>query len=310
MKQIITIYTGEFLTRNLSEKIAIAQWNNSDWASSIISFLYEHKTKTNCFNVVAENAGGTLVGRLFCIQNDINPHLWYYGDLSVIPEYRRRYIAQRMLEAAITEIEDRNGTSLRCYVEPDNQASLNLQKKLGFEQKPYQNFMELLNDGQLMFEKELAPYHAEKAGVSEAVYITMLYGKNVDALHGNKISYKEWQEALSENDEDEAHFLIYRGAMPVAWLKINGLCDNNSWISMLAVEPKFQRQGIGSFAVEFAEKYCKSKGKEQLSIKTTEDNAAAQKLYAKCGFAVCDNTEYTTGDGVSRMGVVFSKVIE
>lgn len=311
LSDIVTISTSEFLTKNLAEKIAIAQWNKAEWASSIIRVLYDCKTETDCFNVVAENSAGAVVGRLFCIQNDIDPRLWYYGDLLVIPEYRRRHIAQRMLETAIEAIKDRGGTVLRCYVEPDNCVSLNLQEKFSFEQKSYQTFMELINDGQLMFEKEIAPYHAEKADTSAAIYITMLYGKNVDTLHGNEIGYNEWCETISANDEDEAHFLIYKGAIPVAWLKINGLCDNNSsWISMLAVEPKYQKQGVGTFAVDFAEQFCKSEGKKLLFIKTTEDNTAAKKLYLKCGFAVCDKTTYTTGDGVNRAGVIFLKKID
>ncbi len=106
LSDIVTIYTSEFLTKNLAEKIALAQWNNPDWASSIIRVLYDYKTETDCFNVVAENSDGAVVGRLFCIQNDITPHLWYYGDLLVIPEYRRRHIAQRMLETAIERLID------------------------------------------------------------------------------------------------------------------------------------------------------------------------------------------------------------
>lgn len=307
---IITVFTSEYLTQELAEKIALAQWNNDDWADNIIRVLYGHKTETDCFNIVAENADGAVVGRLFCIQNDVDPSLWYYGDLFVIPECRRKRIAQRMLKAAIAAIKDRGGTTLRCYVEPDNHVSLSFQEKLGFEQKPYQTFMELINNGQIMPEKELAPYHAEKAGLSEAIYITMLYGKNIDTLHGNEIRYNEWCEVLSAKDEDEAHFLIYKGAMPVAWLKINGLCDSNTcWISMLAVEPKFQRQDVGRFAVGFAEEYYRSEGKKQLFVKTTEDNTAAQKLYLKCGFCVCNKTTYITGDGISRTGIVFSKEI-
>lgn len=307
---IITITVSEFLTEDLAKKIALAQWNNSDWAGNIMRVFYGHKSETDCFNVVAENAEGVVVGRLLCIQNDINPSLWYYGDLYVIPECRCRNIALRMLKAAIKTIEDKGGTTLRCYVEADNHISVSLQKKLGFEQKPYQAFNELVNDGQLMLEKELAPYRVEKAELCEAVYITMLYGKNVEALHGTQIRYNEWCEILSVKDEDEVHFLIYRGAMPVAWLKINGLSDEDTcWISMLAVEPKFQRQGIGKFAVSFAEDYCRSLGKKQLFVKTTADNTAAQKLYSRRGFAVCDEVIYSTGDGISRAGIVYSKMI-
>lgn len=58
------------------------------------------------------------------------------------------------------------------------------------------------------------------------------------------------------HDRDEKNYLICRGIMPVAWLKINGLDDNDvGYISMLAVIPQFQRSGVGTFAVEFAENF-------------------------------------------------------
>lgn len=160
---IVTITASEFLTKELAEKIALAQWNNSNLASNIISFVHDYKIKTDCFSVIAENQNGNVIGRLFCIQNDNNSKLWYYGDLFVIPEYRRMHIAQRMLETAIEIIKDKGGNVLRCYVEPENQASLNLQKKFSFEQKPYQNFLDLINDGRLMFEKKFLPFHSENA---------------------------------------------------------------------------------------------------------------------------------------------------
>ncbi len=138
----------------------------------------------------------------------------------------------------------------------------------------------------------------------------MIYGKNVDTLHGNEISYNEWREALSANDEDEAYFLIYKDAIPVAWFKINGLCDNNTcWISMLAVEPAFQKRGIGECAVRFAEKFLKEIGKSCVSIHTTADNIPAQKLYKKCGYSVSEKCDYITGDGIKRAGYTFTKRI-
>lgn len=163
----------------------------------------------------------------------------------------------------------------------------------------------------IKIENEALLYIVKKADVSEAENIAMLYEKNLKALHGNEISCNEWCEALLENDKDESHFIIYKGTTPVAWVKINGLCNSdNSWISMLAADPDFHRQGAGRFAVEYAEKYSKDKDKKQIFVKTTQDNLAAQKLYLKCGFVICNETEYKTGDGVSRAGIVFSKLLE
>lgn len=91
---------------------------------------------------------------------------------------------------------------------------------------------------------------------------------------------------LSENDTDEENFLICRGVTPVAWLKINGFDNTDTgFISMLAVEPRFQRRGVGRFAVKFAEDFLLGKGKRKIGIQTTSDNAPALSLYKKCGFA-------------------------
>lgn len=158
--------------------------------------------------------------------------------------------------------------------------------------------------------KAVAELHVHKANAEDATYIAKLYDKNIVALHGAVISIDEWREALSENDEDEAYFLIYKGTNPVAWLKINGLSDlDSAWVSMLAVAPEFQRQGIGIYAVRYAEEYCKSYDKKKLFIKTTADNTAAQKLYQKCGYTICDKIIYVTSDGISRNGIVFEKTI-
>jgi ribosomal protein S18 acetylase RimI-like enzyme len=96
--------------------------------------------------------------------------------------------------------------------------------------------------------------------------------------------------------------------MPVAWFRINGLQNKDmSWISMLAVSDKHHRQGIGQYAVEFAECYVKEKGFSKIGIHTTEDNIPAQNLYKKCGYAVTEYGDCTTGDGENRKGYTFIK---
>jgi len=98
--------------------------------------------------------------------------------------------------------------------------------------------------------------------------------------------------------------------MPVAWLRINGLDNKDmAWISMLAVSDKFQRQGVGSFAVRFAEDFVRSGGIKMLGIHTTVDNIAAQNCYKKLGYHIHEESEGTTGDGVKRMGYTFVKNI-
>jgi serine/threonine-protein kinase len=131
--------------------------------------------------------------------------------------------------------------------------------------------------------------------------------KNKAALHSDNKSISEWREVFAKNlaDSDEANFIIDDGATSVAWLKLNGLKSKNSmaWVSMLAVHEEYQRQGVGSFVVRFAEDFVRSKGFKMLGIHTTVDNTAAQKFYKKLGYHIHEEGECTTGDGVKRRGL-------
>lgn len=130
---------------------------------------------------------------------------------------------------------------------------------------------------------------------------------NKAALHGAAVDLDECECICHKNlhDPDEANFIIRKGIVPVAWLKINGLQNTNrmAWISMLVVHEKFQRHGIGSFAVRFAEDFVRSKGFQTLGIHTTADNIAAQSCYQKLGYRIHEESECTTGDGVKRHGL-------
>lgn len=285
--EIISITVNEYLSHDLAKKIALAQWDRPELFVGIRYSLYTDKTENDCFNVIAQNETGEVIGRLYCIQNDSNRKLWYYGDLFVIPKYRRRHIAEKMVSAAIEALKDRGCETIHVYVEPENTPSLNLHRKLGFSGKPFQTFNNLINDGRIMFEKELGSVYAVITAESsdDAKYINRFFAKNAKVLHCKEIMYSEWCKLLSEKNSDEEHFLVCRGAMPVAWLKINGLeSSDTGWVSMLAVEPCFQHKGIGTFAMKYAEGFLISKGKHKIKVQTTEDNAAALSLYKKCGF--------------------------
>ncbi len=140
-------------------------------------------------------------------------------------------------------------------------------------------------DGELMFEPDLpCPYSIIPAKTDEAVFVTKLYWQNIESLHGKPISLDEWKAVLSSNDEDEQNFLVCRGCMPVAWLRMNGLLNKDmAWISMLVVSDKHHRQGIGGYTGEFSEKFVKEKGFRKLGVHIAEDKIPAQNLYKNVG---------------------------
>ncbi len=234
----------------------------------------------------------------------------YIMEFYVLPEHRRKGLGRAMLSHLESFFAENGAKQLYLTADP-------VTGKPFWEAMGFINTGEICPDnGQEIYEKALPPenvtvLHVQKAEAKDAAYIAMIYEDNILTLHGTVISSDEWRDALLENDKDEAHFLIYRDVFPVAWLKINGLSEgDNAWISMLAVVPKFQKQGIGEYAVRYAEEYCMSYGKKKLFVKTTMDNAPAQKLYQKCGYTVCDKTVYATSDGIDRNGIVFQKAVQ
>lgn len=294
--EAVFISVSEFIDEQTARKIAQLQWNAPEQYDGIASLAFDGKTETDCFNVIAQNEAEDVVGRLFCLQNSENKTLWYYGDLFVAPEYRRRHIARRMLEFAERVLADKWCGTLRCYVGRENAILQALQAKAGFAQRPYKSFNRLINDGQLMYEKELLSFNiVEACGKTAAYYVTAIFSRNAQALHSAPIPYSKWRALLSAGDSDEKHFLIRRGAVPCAYMKLNGLDGGDAgWLSMLAVEPAFQRSGAGRFAVSRAEEFLRSAGKAVVKIHTTPDNSAAKALYESCGYALCGSGDVLT----------------
>lgn len=289
MKEIITIQISKFLTNELAEKIAQKQWRSSAPSLTNRSRQYvfdELVNRNDCFGVIATTSNSEVVGRLHCVKNEINPALWYYGDLFVIPEYRRIGIAKQMVHTAMNHLSEMGATTLRCYVEPNNTPSRKLQISVGFTEKTFDTFNDFINDGEIMYEIDIPNcLTTMPATIHEAYFVRVLFAQNKEALNISDISLSEWKELLSTEDPDEKHFLICKGAMPVAYMKINGLLNKNeAWISMLFVAKDFQHQGVGSFAIHYAEQYIKEKGFDSISVQTDINNLAAKCCYLKCGY--------------------------
>ena len=154
------------------------------------------------------------------------------------------------------------------------------------------------------------PYTVIPAGAEYADSVMIFYYQNIERLHGPHISLQEWRDILSAEDEDEKNFVVCRGRMPVAWLRVNGLMNTDTaWISMLVVSDQHQRQGVGRYAVAFAEDYVRQKGFRQIAIHTTEDNLPAQHLYHQCGYEVAGHEVCEMGDGVRCGEYTFVKTL-
>ena len=286
MTEIITIQISRFLTNELAEKIAQKQWGSSapKWANRSRQLIFDEVINENdCFGVVAVTSDNNVIGWLHCKKNECDPKLWYYGDLFVVPEYRRTGVATQMIRAAMNHLSEMCAAVLRCYVDPENTASRELQLSVGFLEQPFKTFNNLSNDGEIMYEAKIPNCLTMiPATVNEAYFVRILFAQNRDVLNTDNISLAEWKDLLAAHDPDEEHFLVCKGAMPVAYMKINGLeSKSEAWISMLFVAKNFQHQGIGSFAVKYAEEYVKSKGFATIAIQTDKENLPAQSCYLK-----------------------------
>ena len=293
MKEIITIQISKFLTNELVEQIAQNQWRSStpQFINRSRQYIFDELINSNdCFGVIATTSKNQVIGRIHCVKNESNPRLWYYGDLFVTPEYRRNGIAKQMIHAATNHLSEMGATTLRCYVKPDNIPSRNLQMSLCFLEKPFESFNDFTNDGEIMYELDIPnSLTIIPATTTEAYFVRILFAQNKDILNSGNISLSEWREILSVEDSDEKHFLICKGAMPVAYMKINGLLNTDkAWLSMLFVAKDFQHQGIGSFALNYAEKYVKGRGFDVINVQTDKENIIAINFYSKFGYQIYD----------------------
>lgn len=289
MKEIITIRVSKYLSDELAKKVAWMRWGTSapEYVNCVRNAVFDELTDENdCFEVIAMTAKGEVVGRMHCIRNETDYSLWYYGDLFVTPEYRRMGIARQMVETAISRLSEIGAAVLRCYVDPNNMPSRNLQKSIGFEEKPFKTFNCLCNDGQIMHEIKIPScFCVIPATVNEAYFVRIMFVQNKSELKAENISLNEWKELLSADNPDEKHFLICKGAVPACYMCLSGASgERKAHISMLFVKKELQRCGAGTFALHFAERFAKENGFDFIAASADKDNTAAENCFLKCGY--------------------------
>lgn len=293
MKEIITIRTSKFLSDELAKKVAQMCWGTSapQYVNCVRKVVFDGLTDENdCFEVIAETAKGEVVGRVHCIRNETDFSLWCYGDLFVTPEYRRMGIARQMAETAISRLSEMGAAVLRCYVDPDNMPSRNLQKSIGFEEKPFKTFNLLDNDGEIMYEIKIPScFCVIPATSDEAYFVRIMFVQNKSELKTENISLHEWKELLSADNSDEKHFLICKGAVPACYMRLSGVSgERKARISMLFVAKALQRCSAGTFALHFAEQYAKENGFDFIVASVDKNNTAAEKCFLKCGYTASE----------------------
>ena len=140
---------------------------------------------------------------------------------------------------------------------------------------------------------------------------------NGSALHLQPVSKQEYplfydkmKEALmSAAPEDEQNYIIRDGERPMAWLKLNGFCNDSLWISMLVVHAAYKNQGVGMFALHFVEEIAVQTQRKYICISTTADNVPALSLYQKAGYTIRGESSHSYEDNTELIRYTLQKEI-
>lgn len=287
--------------------------------TNVISTAHYH---SDFFCTIMYNDNGEIIGCANFIKSSSEPSKWLYTDLWVTPEYRRQGCATKIVNTGRQHLSELNAKTLLCTVEPHNEASLNLQKRLGFEQIETQPFEEFEVDGLIMFKMNI-PMNFNIVPLADdfnhLVFICELltHPSNVSALHLKRILdneyrqfYQEMKQALLFSAADEElNYIIRKGVVPIGWLKLNGLSNDSLWISMLIIHEKYRNLGVGMYALNFVETFALSTQRRHIYINTASDNLIAQSLYKKAGYIVVGETNHQYEDKTQLVRYTLHKEI-
>lgn len=276
--------------------------------------------RSDFFCTIMYNNNSEIIGYANFIRSSSEPSKWFYADLWVTPDYRRQGCATLIINTARQHLSELNAKTLLCTVEPHNEASLDMHKALEFEQIETQPFEDFEVDGLIMFKSNI-PLNCNIVPLADdfnhLIFICDLLTQpsNVSILHLHKIPENEYRKFYQEMKasliydaaDDELNYIIRKGVVPIAWLKLNGLSNDSLWISMLIVHEKYRNLGVGMFALNFVEEVALSSKRKNIYIHTTSDNLIAQTLYKKAGYIVVEETNHLNEDRTESVRYTFHK---
>lgn len=278
--------------------------------------------QSDFFCTIMYNDNGEIIGYASFIQSSSQPSTWLYTDLWIAPEYRRQGCATEIVNTGREYLSELDAKTLLCTVAPYNEASLNLQKHLRAEQIEIQPFEDFETDGLIMFKINL-PMNFNIVSLTDnfnhlAFICDLLTDpSNVSALHLKRIPenetrqfHKKMREAFIVGAaEDELNYIVRKGVVPIAWLKLNGLSNDSLWIRMLIVHEKYRNLGVGRFALNFAEEFALSTQRRHIYVHIPADNLIAQSFYKKAGYIAAGETNPRNEDKTESVRYTLYKEI-
>lgn len=82
----------------------------------------------------------------------------------------------------------------------------------------------------------------------------------------------------------------------------------DGWIPLIAVDPEYQKRGIGTLLMQTIEEYLRSKGAKEVKVEVRENNTGALEYYNKIGFEIHKKIPNYYFDGEN--GIIMKKNLQ
>ena len=179
--------------------------------------------------------------------------------LAVSPGSRRKGIASKLLEKALSELDRGRDITVSTFREGDEKgtAPRALYRKFGFidaeltEEFGYPNQVFVLQGTPMKIE-------FRKAGIPDAELLIEIYNASFysDYLrYGECPAYGRTAEMMKQSIRDVPKFLIVCSGRPVGCISCKAQGKGIYEVGCLCVIPEFQGKGIGTAAMEFVKSY-------------------------------------------------------
>src|SRR3989344_8281589 len=143
--------------------------------------------------------------------------------------------------------------------------------------------------------------HLRKATIEDIPLLIAVEKKLVGLkIYSAQVDEKEWEEVLSK--KNEVIYLILLDGEVVGNISYERKLNETAYIDGFAIDPKFQKQGIGRQALKMViDELADAK---RIELVTHPENTVAIKLYLSFGFAIKSRIENYFGDDEPRIELV------
>lgn len=209
--------------------------------------------------VVTDNI--SVIGWANFFQSSLEGDQWFYSDLWVNTCYRRRGIAKKIIKSGLDYLSQTEAQLLKCTVEPNNIASINLQKSMGFKETKLVPFEDFEISGQIMFEIDVEQNLNMVELTDRYDYLIFICDliKNENNISDNEYQrlYKETRDTLIlNNNSRQYNYIIRKGIVPICWVRID-ITNYNDKLpeTILMIHPKYKNIGIEKIVSKYLGQY-------------------------------------------------------